>query len=73
MNRENCVADDCLAVEGLEYPVGALSSEAKEALIMALDDEYKALATYDATIGVLGEVRPFSMIQAGRRTAYLLR
>jgi len=63
MNRENCVADDCLAVEGLEYPVGALSSEAKESLIMALDDEYKALATYDATIGVLGEVRPFSMIR----------
>lgn len=62
-NRENCVADDCLAVEGLEYPVGELSSEAKEALIMALDDEYKAVATYDATIGVLGEVRPFSMIR----------
>ncbi|MBP7811688.1 MAG: hypothetical protein KA054_02490 [Candidatus Moranbacteria bacterium] len=63
MNRENCVADDCLAVDGFEYPVGELSSEAKEALIMALDDEYKALTTYDATIGVLGEVRPFSMIR----------
>ena len=63
MNRESCVSDDCLAVEGLEYPAGELSAEAKESLMLALDDEYKALAAYDATIGALGNVRPFSMIR----------
>lgn len=63
MNRESCVSDDCLAVEGLEYPAGELSAEAKESLMLALDDEYKALAAYDATISALGNVRPFSMIR----------
>ena len=63
MNRESCVSDDCLAVDGLEYPAGELSADAKEALGRALDDEYQALATYDATIDALGNVRPFSMIR----------
>lgn len=62
MNRESCVADECLAVDGLEYPVAALSETAKDALVDALDDEYKAFATYQAVIEKFGSNRPFSMI-----------
>jgi len=62
MNRENCVADECLAVDDLEYPAGVLSDTAKQSLMTALDDEYRALATYQATTEKLGMVRPFSMI-----------
>lgn len=62
MNRESCVADECLAVDGLEYPVAVLSDAAKDALTAALDDEYKAFATYQAVMARLGSVRPFSMI-----------
>lgn len=58
----NCVADECLNVDNLEYPVGALSDEAKTALNRAIDDEYKALATYEKTIETIGSKRPFSMI-----------
>lgn len=57
-----CNVDSCLAVDGLEYPVGDLSQEAKSALESALDDEYKAYATYDAVIKKFGNVRPFIMI-----------
>lgn len=62
-NRDNCLADDCLLVDNLEYPAGELSSEAKEALNEAINDEYKALSTYEAVIAKLGAVRPFSMIK----------
>ncbi len=62
MNRENCIADECLSVDGLEYPAGVLSEAAKQALSAALDDEYKAFASYQAVIARLGSVRPFSMI-----------
>jgi len=61
-NRANCVSDDCLLVSGLEYPAGDLSPDAKDALQMALDDEYKAYATYEAVIAKFGSTRPFSMI-----------
>ena len=61
-NRDNCVADECLSVDGLEYPVGTLSDEAKSAVLAAIDDEYKAHATYSAVIEKLGSVRPFIMI-----------
>jgi hypothetical protein len=60
--RAGCVADDCLAVDGLDYPVGNLSDAAKQALSSALDDEYKALATYEAVIAKFGSTRPFIMI-----------
>lgn len=63
IDRKNCLADDCLAVQDLEYPAGELSAEAKDALDEAIDDEYKALATYEAVIGAFGSVRPFSMIK----------
>lgn len=61
-NRGNCVSDECLAVDGLDYPAGELSDAAKSALFSALDDEYKALATYEAVMVKVGSVRPFVMI-----------
>ena len=39
-----------------------LSPAAIDALSLALDDEYKALATYDAIFKKFGDVRPFSQI-----------
>jgi hypothetical protein len=62
-NRNNCLADDCLTVQGLDYPVGKLPNEVKTALDEAINDEYKALSTYEKTIGTFGQVRPFSMIK----------
>lgn len=44
------------------YPVGNISEEAKQALVEAINDEYKAHALYEKTIAKLGPVRPFSMI-----------
>lgn len=40
----------------------ALSPAAKTALLAALDDEYKAHATYAVTMDAFGQVRPFSNI-----------
>lgn len=62
VDRGNCVADECLFVDGLEYPAGTLTDAAKSALASALDDEYKALATYEAVMAKEGGVRPFVMI-----------
>jgi len=62
VDRGNCVADECLFVDGLEYPTGTLTDAAKSALASALDDEYKALATYEAVMAKEGRVRPFVMI-----------
>lgn len=62
-NRGNCLADDCLLVDGLEYPAGELSLEVQSALDEAINDEYKALSTYEAVIAKFGSVRPFSMIK----------
>ena len=62
-NKGNCLADDCLLVDDLEYPAGELSDEAKEALNEAINDEHKALSTYEAVIAEFGSVRPFSMIK----------
>jgi len=63
MNRQNCLSDDCLLVDNLEYPVGDLNKEAKDALNKAIDDEYKAMSTYQKIIDKFGMVRPFSMIK----------
>ncbi len=63
-NRDNCLADDCLLVEGLEYPVDELSAKVQKALGEAINDEYKALSTYEAVIAKFGIVRPFSMIKS---------
>ncbi len=62
VTRENCLADDCLLVDGMEYPAGTLPTEVKEALDEAILDEYKARATYEAVIASFGSNRPFSMI-----------
>lgn len=62
VDRGNCIADECLLVDGLEYPVGTLPESAKSAVLSALDDEYKARATYEAVMSKLGRIRPFVMI-----------
>ena len=61
-SRGNCLADGCLAIDNLNYPAGELTDVAKTALNKALDDEYKAFATYEAIINKLGSIRPFIMI-----------
>jgi len=61
-SRQNCLADGCLAIDGLNYPAGDLTDKAETALKTALDDEYKAQATYEAIISKLGSIRPFIMI-----------
>jgi hypothetical protein len=63
VSRGNCLTDDCLLVSDLEYPVGELSIEAQGALDQAINDEYKALSTYEAIIAEFGSIRPFSMIK----------
>ena len=63
INEETCLADDCLAVEELEYPAGTLPESVKNALDEAINDEYKALSTYEVVISKFGMVRPFSMIK----------
>lgn len=60
--KNSCIADECLNTEGLTYPVGDLTEDAKSSLFKALDDEYKAQATYEAIIKKLGSIRPFIMI-----------
>ena len=62
-NRANCLSDDCLLVEELNYPVAELPESVQEALQLAIDDEYKALSTYEAVIDRFGAVRPFVMIK----------
>lgn len=62
-NKQNCLADDCLAVNDLEYPVASLPDSVQQALDEAINDEYKALATYQVVIQKFGSVRPFSMIK----------
>ncbi len=61
--KANCLADDCLAVADVTYPVSDLPEEVQQALDMAIDDEYKALSTYEAVLAKNGQVRPFSMIK----------
>lgn len=63
MNRNNCLSDDCLLVNDLEYPVGELTPEVKDALNRAIEDEYKAMSTYQKIIEKFGMIRPFSMVE----------
>lgn len=62
VTRQNCLSDDCLLINDLNYPVGELPSEIKDALEEAINDEYKAYSTYEAVIKKFGNIRPFSMI-----------
>ncbi len=66
-STKNCLADDCLAVENLEYPVDGLSDAAKQALNEAIEDEYHALSFYEVVISKFGSVRPFSMIKGAEQ------
>lgn len=61
-NQKNCISDECLAIDTLNYPAGELTETVKNTLTKALDDEYKAQATYEAVINKIGSVRPFIMI-----------
>ena len=61
-NKNNCLSDDCLYVDNLNYPIEGLSEEVKIALNKAIEDEYKAHTVYLKTIEKFGMVRPFSMI-----------
>lgn len=61
-SRGNCLTDECLAIDNLNYPAGDLTDEVKSSLNKALDDEYKAYTTYEAIINKIGKVRPFIMI-----------
>lgn len=63
VNKGNCLADDCLLVDDLEYPVGELPNDVVMALDEAINDEYKAYSTYEVVIDKFGSVRPFSMIK----------
>ena len=60
--EQNCISEDCLEIENLEYPVGELPDSVIQALGSAIDDEYKARATYEAVMNEFGSIRPFSMI-----------
>jgi hypothetical protein len=62
IEKENCLSDDCLLVEDLNYPVEVLNDDVAIALNKALQDEYKAKANYEAVLEKFGPVRPFSMI-----------
>jgi hypothetical protein len=66
--RGNCLSDDCLLVDDMDYPAGELARDVVDALDAALDDEYKALSTYLAVIEEYGSVRPFSMIKGAEET-----
>lgn len=45
--------------------MGTLSAREVDGLLEALDDEYKAWATYDRVIRDFGEVRPFFKVPIG--------
>lgn len=54
--------------------VSALTTNASNALKMALDDEYKAFTTYQVVLEKFGDVRPFSnIIQAEIRHIDMLK
>ncbi|MAT49858.1 MAG: DUF2202 domain-containing protein [Porticoccaceae bacterium] len=55
--------------------MNSLTEDDKQVLAEALDDEYKAYATYDQVINDFGSVRPFSNIREaeGRHIDALLR
>lgn len=62
VNRQNCLSEDCLQIENLNYPAGELPQSVVDSLIEAINDEYKAYSTYNAVMKKFGNVRPFSMI-----------
>lgn len=67
-SSSTATATDVLAACG--SPLQAVSLEDAKALSMALEDEYRAEATYDAVLGNFPGARPFiNIIEAERRHA----
>jgi rubrerythrin len=63
-----------LAICGCASPSLAVAKADEEALVAALDDEYRAEAIYAAVIKKFGEARPFiNIIEAERRHAALVK
>lgn len=62
LTAQNCLADECLLFDDLEYPAGELPEEVIDALDLAIEDEYKAKTTYEKVVEEFGSVRPFIMI-----------
>ncbi len=63
IDAKNCISDECLEVNNLEYPVDSLPDNIQKALSTAINDEYKAEATYQKIVDTFGEIRPFIMIK----------
>lgn len=59
VNKENCLMDGCLLADDADYPVAKLDEKTVEYLNLALADERKALATYQAAMKKFGSVKPF--------------
>lgn len=62
ITKNNCIADQCLLIDGVDFPAGSLSDLIVQSLIDGLNDEYKAYATYKAVMDTYGNIRPFVMI-----------
>lgn len=62
ITQNNCLADTCLQVPNLNYPVSTLPQSVQDALTKSLDNEYKLRDYYQAVINKFGDTRPFSMI-----------
>jgi len=52
-----------LSLDPVPVAAGDLSEAEEEALLLALDDEYKAWSVYEQVIADFGSVRPFTSIQ----------
>lgn len=59
LNKDNCLMDGCLLADDADYPVATLDEKTIEYLILALADERKALATYQAAMARFGSIKPF--------------
>jgi hypothetical protein len=62
LEKRNCLADECLIVDDTSASTEDLPDTVKEALGKAIDDEYKALTTYQVIMDEFGRQRPFSII-----------
>ena len=68
INKQNCLQDDCLLVDNVDYPVGELPEDIVEAMGLAIEDEYKAKTTYEKIIEKFGKIKPFIMIVRAEET-----
>lgn len=61
ITADNCIDDECLQFDSLE--LDTLELDVVDAMERALDDEYKALETYNQVIATFGSVTPFTNIR----------